>query len=69
MELFTVDGASVGTLVVNSMANAWGLTPFISPRGVEVGDALIIALDIELGVAVVHAGSNDLILTSCFTAA
>ena len=53
-----VDGASVGTFVVNSMANAWGLTPFISPRGVEVGDALIIALDIELGVAVVQAGSK-----------
>ena len=52
LELFTVNGASVGTFVVNSMANAWGLTSLISPRGVEVGGALIMALDIELGVAV-----------------
>jgi hypothetical protein len=34
------------------MANAWGITPLISPRGVEIDNALIIALDIELGVAV-----------------
>jgi len=52
LELFTVNCASVGTLVVNSMANAWGITPLISPRGVEMGGTLIIALDIELGVAV-----------------
>lgn len=63
LELFTVDGASVGTFVVSSTGNAWGLTPFIGRRGVEVGDALIIALDTELGVAVVQAGSKDLLLT------
>jgi len=63
LELFTVDGASVGTFVVSSAGNAWGLTPFIGRRGVEVGDALIVALDTELGVAIVQAGSKDLLLT------
>lgn len=62
-ELFTVDGASVGTFVINNAGNAWGLTPFISRRGVEEGDSLIIALDTELGIAVVQAGSKDLLLT------
>ena len=62
-ELFTVDGASVGTFVVNNTGNAWGLTPFISRRGVEEGDSLIISLDTELGIAVVQAGSKDLLLT------
>ncbi len=63
LELFTVDGTSIGTFVVSSTGQAWGLTPFISRRGVEVGDALIIALDTELEVAVVQAGSKDLLLT------
>ena len=63
LELFTVDGASVGTFVVNNTGNAWGLTPFISRRGVEEGDSLIIALDTDLRVAVVQAGSKDLLLT------
>lgn len=63
LELFTVDGASVGTFAISSTGNAWGLTPFIGRRGVEIGDALIIALDTELGVAVVQAGSTDLLLT------
>lgn len=62
-ELFTVDGASVGTFVVSITGRAWGIGPFIDRRGVEVGDALIVAVDIELGVAVVQAGSNDLLLT------
>jgi hypothetical protein len=63
LELYAVDGASVGTLVVSTTGNAWGLTPFIGRRGVEVGDGLIIALDTDLGVAVVQAGSKDLLLT------
>jgi hypothetical protein len=63
LELFTVEGASVGTLVVSSTGNAWGLTPFIGRRGIEEGDALIIAIDTELGIAVVQAGSKDLLLT------
>ncbi len=63
LELFAVDGTSVGTFVVNSTGNAWGLTPFIGRRGVEIGDTLIITLDTELGVAVVQAGSKDLLLT------
>lgn len=63
LELFTVDGASVGTFVVSSTGNSWGLTPFIGRRGVEVGDALIVALDTELEVAIVQAGSKDLLLT------
>lgn len=62
LELYTVEGATVGTLVVSSTGSAWGLTPFIGRRGVEVGDALIITLDTELGVAVVQAGSKDLLL-------
>lgn len=63
LELFTIDGTSVGTLVVTSTGNAWGLTPFIGRRGVEVDDALIVTLDIDLGVAVVQAGGKDLLLT------
>jgi len=63
LELFTIDGTSVGTFIVSGMGNAWGLTPFIGRRGIEVGDALIIAVDTELGVAVVQAGSKDLLLT------
>lgn len=63
LELFAVDGTLVGTFVVSSTGNAWGLTPFIGRRGIEVGDALIIALDTELEVAVVQAGSKDLLLT------
>lgn len=62
LELFTIDGASVGTLVINDTGNAWGLTPFINRRGVEEGDSLIITLDTELGVAIVQAGSKDLLL-------
>lgn len=61
LELFTTDGASVGTLVTRK-TNAWGLTPFIGRRGVEVGDVLIVALDTDLGVAVIQAGSKDLLL-------
>ena len=63
LELFTVDGASVGTFVVGNTGNAWGLTPFIGRRGVEAGDVLVIAVDTELGIAVVQAGSGDLLLT------
>lgn len=62
LDLFSVDGASVGTFVLSSTGNAWGLTPFIGRRGVEVGDVLVIALDTELGIAVVQAGSKDLLL-------
>jgi len=63
LELFTVDGAPVGTFVVRATGSAWGLTPFFDRRGVEVGDILIIALDFELDVAVVQVGSRDLLLT------
>jgi hypothetical protein len=62
LELFTTDGASVGNFVVSKTGNAWGLTPFIGRRGVEVGDALIVVLDTDLSVAVVQAGSKDLLL-------
>jgi hypothetical protein len=63
LELFTVEGAPVGTFVINRSANAWGLTPFIGRRGVEEGDVLIIAVDTDLEVAVVQAGSKDLLLS------
>lgn len=63
LELFTVEGAPVGTFVINRSGNAWGLTPFIGRRGVEEGDVLIIAVDTDLEVAVVQAGSKDLLLT------
>jgi hypothetical protein len=63
LELYTVDGAPVGTFVVRATGSAWGLTPFFDRRGAEVGDVLIIALDIELDVAVVQVGSKDLLLT------
>lgn len=63
LELFTSDGASVGTLVVSITGNAWGITPFIGRRGVEADDTLIIALDIDLEVAIVQAGGKDLLLT------
>jgi len=63
LELFTVEGAPVGKFVISGKSHAWGLTPFIGRRGVEVGDYLIIALDTDLGVAVVQAGSKDLLLS------
>lgn len=62
LELFTADGASVGTFVVGKTGNAWGLGRFILRRGVEESDALIIAIDTDLEVAIVQAGGEDLLV-------
>lgn len=59
-ELYAVDGARVGTLSMRKLS-AWGLGSFIGRRGVEIGDHLIVAVDIELQMAVIHTGSVDVL--------
>lgn len=59
LELFTIEGTPVGTLVIGSTGNAWGLTPFIGRRGINENDTLLITIDTDLEVAMVQAGSKD----------
>ena len=59
-ELYAVDGARVGTLNIKK-SSAWGLGPFIGRRGVEIGDHVILSIDVELQMALIHAGSLDLL--------
>ncbi len=63
LELYAIDGSGMGTLAVGSAGKAWGLTPFIGRRGVDVGDYVVVSLDLDLEVAVVQAGTRDLVLT------
>ena len=59
-ELFAADHVKVGTLKMNDKGQAWGLGPFISRRGVEIGDVLIITLDRELMSAYVQVNGSEL---------
>lgn len=61
LELFTVEGIRVGTFVISNTGNAWGLTPFINRRGVEIGDHLVVTIDTDLQLAVVMSGSHELV--------
>lgn len=61
LPLYTTDGQEVGTFAIGDAGNAWGLSPFIDRRGVEVGDSLVIAIDTDLECALVQAGGSDLL--------
>ena len=61
MELLTRDGVTIGELVISDKGSAWGLTPFMHRRGVEVGDAVVLTLDPDLECAVVESGPLELI--------
>jgi hypothetical protein len=61
-ELYAVDGARVGTLNVRKLS-MWGFSGFIARRGIEIGDYLVFAIDAELQMCVVHAGSSEVVET------
>jgi len=44
-QLFTVDGARIGKLVI-AETGSWGLTPLYSRRGGEIGDPLVLVFDL-----------------------
>jgi hypothetical protein len=60
-ELFAAGHAKVGTLKVNDQGQTWGLGPFFTRRGVEVGDVLIITLDRELNAAYAQVNGRELL--------
>ena len=65
LEAVAVDGTPIGTLIIgsgSSAGSAWGLGSFITRRGVDVGDSLILTIDTELEIACVQAGSKDLLV-------
>lgn len=60
-ELFAVDHNRMGMLKMNDQGQAWGLGPFFTRRGVEVGDILIITLDRELSTAYAQVNGRELL--------
>jgi hypothetical protein len=61
MDLLTRDGMTIGKLVISDKGAAWGLTPFMHRRGVEVGDSIILTIDTDLECAVIESGPLELI--------
>jgi hypothetical protein len=46
---------------MNDQGQAWGLGPFLTRRGLEVGDILIISLDQELRTAYAQVNGGELL--------
>jgi hypothetical protein len=59
-ELVAEDESHAGTLTIEH--NMWGLTPFFRRRGVEVGDYVVIALDLGERRATITVGTEELLL-------
>ena len=59
--LLTVDGADVGTLGVGEKGQAWGIGPYARRRGLEVDDALVLAIDTGLECALIQSGPIELL--------
>lgn len=57
--LYSESEHQVGTLVVEQ--NMWGLTPFFRRWGVEAGDYVVIAIDIEDRTATISTGDEELL--------
>jgi len=63
-ELLATDGTAMGILNVGakrSAGSAWGLRGFINRRGVDLKDYVVLALDTELEVAIIQAGTEDVL--------
>ncbi len=59
-DLFAENERPVGTLVIEQ--NMWGLSPFFRRWGVEVGDFVVIVLDLTSRRAVIAVGADELLL-------
>ena len=62
-ELIALDGTSMGEFVIGPQSNAWGIARFMRTRGVDIGDVIVLTLDLELDVAMIQSGSQDLLVT------
>ncbi len=58
--LKTEDGLQVGRLVVKD-SSAWSLGPFFRRRGGEVGDYLVLLLDLKARVTTIYIGDEGLL--------
>jgi hypothetical protein len=61
LPLYATDGQEMGTFAIGEAGNAWGLGPFFTRRGPEIDDTLVVAIDTELGCAVVQSGGSELL--------
>lgn len=59
-KMFTPNGASVGNLKVRK-TRAWGLRPFLSRKGVDAGDHIVLVYDLASRMATIHVGDHNLL--------
>ena len=50
-EALAVDGSNAGTIVVSEELSSWGYGPYLSRRGADDGDVLIVTFDLLAGTA------------------
>ena len=63
LDLVSLDGTDMGEFVVGPESNAWGIGRFIRTRGVDIGDVIVVSMDLEMDIAMIQSGSRDLLVT------